>query len=337
MGRVVVKRLLQLLPIVFGLTLLLFLYTRALPGDPARTILGPRASEEAVETLRNSMGLNDPLVQQYGEYVADVARLDFGVSPVTRRSVFGDFRARFPATVELTVVAMGLAMALGVPLGRRAARKPHGPTDGTLSTMAVLGVSVPIFVLGLLLQYFFTAELKWLPAVGRIDPALDPDRITNFLLVDTLLAKDLSAFWNAVQHLILPALTLATVPLAYILRMTRASVIEVSNEDYLRTARAKGLSRRRINRWHVMRNAWLPVITIAGVQFGTLLGGAVLTETIFGWGGVGSWLVNAIRARDYITIQSGIIIIAIVFTLVNLVVDLSYYYFDPRTREEAAT
>jgi peptide/nickel transport system permease protein len=233
---------------------------------------------------------------------------------------------------------MLFAIAGGVPLGRLAARHAQGWADGTITVLSLVGISIPVFLLGLTLQVVFAVDLKILPATGRLDPRTLIDLHTNFMLIDPWLMSDwsfgqrLSTFLDALRHLILPAVTLASVPLAIITRITRASVIEVSNEDYVRTARAKGLPERRIQIRHVMRNAWLPVVTIIGLQFGALLGGAVLTETVFAWSGVGSWVVQAITYREYFIIQSTILIFAFLFLLVNLSVDIAYAFLNPRIR-----
>jgi peptide/nickel transport system permease protein len=246
--------------------------------------------------------------------------------------VLASFSDRFPATIELTAASMLFAVGVGIPLGRFAARHPQSWRDGGVTVVSLLGVSIPVFVLGLTLQFIFAAQLNVLPAGGRIDARVMVPGVTNFMLIDTLLAGNPGAFADALRHLFLPAITLGSIPLAIITRITRASVIEVSNEDYVRTARAKGLTERRVNDRHIMRNAWLPVTTVIGLQVGSLLAGAVITESIFAWNGVGRWVVEAIKGHDYFVIQSSILILALMFLIVNLVVDISYAVLNPRIR-----
>ena len=332
MAAFLTRRLLLAIPVLFGLSTLLFLFTHALPGDTAQAILGERATPESLERLRAALGLDRPILDQYADYLDDLLHLNLGTSAVTRRPVMEDFLQRFPATVELAAAAMALAVGVGIPLGRFAARHAGGRADLAASLGSIAGISVPVFVLGLTLQYVFSVQLHLLPTIGRISAEHSVHSVTNLLLIDTLIAGRLDSFGDALAHLVLPALTLGSIPLAVVSRITRASVIEVLNEDYVRTARAKGLSERRIDRRHVLRNAWPPIITVIGLQAGGLLAGAVITEGIFGWGGVGSWIVGAIRAKDYITIQSGILIIAVLFVLINLVVDVLYVAANPRLR-----
>jgi peptide/nickel transport system permease protein len=246
--------------------------------------------------------------------------------------VLHDFLIRFPGTVELTVAAMIFAVGLGIPLGRLAARHPQSMTDGAVTVVSLFGISIPIFVLGLTLQYILSVQLHVLPATGRLDGHLDIPSVTNFMLVDTLLAGRPDAFVDALRHLILPAIALGSIPLAIVTRITRASVLDVANEDYVRTARAKGLTEKRVDSRHIMRNAWLPVTTVIGLQVGGLLAGAVITETVFAWNGVGKWVVESIEAHDYFVIQSSILMFALIFLVVNLVVDIGYAFLNPRIR-----
>jgi peptide/nickel transport system permease protein len=328
----IVRRLLGAIPVLFGLSVVLFAFVHLLPGDPSRAILGQHATEESIARLRENLGLDKPLYEQYVRYLGQLLSGDLGASITTGASVAGDFAVRFPATVELTLAALVFAVGLGIPLGRLAARHPQSPIDGGVTVFSLLGISIPIFVLGLTLQFIFGAQLHLLPTSGRIDPRLGIPTQTNFMLVDTLLAGRPGAFVDAVRHLVLPAIALGSIPLAIMTRITRASVLDVVNEDYVRTARAKGLTDRRIDDRHIMRNAWLPVVTVIGLQVGGLLAGAVITETIFAWNGVGRWVVDAIDERDYFVIQSSILIFALIFLLVNLVVDVAYAYLNPRIR-----
>jgi peptide/nickel transport system permease protein len=330
----VFRRLLMVLPVLAGLSFILFAYVHLLPGDPCATILGVHATPELCGRIRESLGLNDPIWQQYLTYIGGLLHGDFGASFITNKSVIGEFATRFPATLELTAAALIFAVGAGIPLGRFAARHAHGWLDGSVSIISLLGISIPVFVLGLALVFIFSVELRWLPTQGRIDPRAEGvfPTITGFVLVDTLLAGRLDLFMDGLRHLILPAIAQGSIPLAIIARQTRAAVLDVANEDYVRTAEAKGLQPRRVEGRHIMRNAWLPVMTIIGLQVGSLLGGAVLTETIFSWNGVGRWVFEAIHDRDYLVVQGGITVFALIFLIVNLVVDVGYAFLNPRIR-----
>jgi peptide/nickel transport system permease protein len=332
MAKYIVRRLIAAIPVLFGLSIVLFAFVHLLPGDPSRAILGQHATPEAVARIRASLGLDKPLYEQYVIYLNQLIHGDLGTSIITGSPVANDFAARFPGTIELTLAALIVAVGIGIPLGRLAGRHAQGWTDGGVTVLSLLGISIPIFVLGLTLQWIFGAQLHLLPTSGRIDPRLDIQSVTGFMLVDTLLAGRPDAFLDALKHLILPAIALGSIPLAIITRITRASVLDVANEDYVRTARAKGLTERRVDDRHIMRNAWLPVVTVIGLQVGGLLEGAVITETIFAWTGVGRWVVDAIGDRDYFIIQSSILIFALIFLVVNLVVDIGYAYLNPRIR-----
>jgi peptide/nickel transport system permease protein len=316
--------------VLFGLSIIVFLFLRLLPGDPAAAILGEHARVDRVHDLHVALGLDRPLYEQYVDYVWQLLHGDFGSSIINGQSVATQFLIRFPATIELTTGAMIFAVGLGIPLGRFAARHPNGLADGSVTVLSLFGISIPVFVLGYLLVFIFAVNLRWAPALGQIDPRLGIQPVTHFAIVDAILSGKLNAVQDAIGHLILPAIALASVPLAIITRITRASIIEVNNEDYVRTARAKGLTESRVENRHIMRNAWLPVITVIGLQVGTLLGGAVITETVFQWNGVGSWIVTAIHNSDYIVCQSLILIFATIFVLVNLVVDIGYAVLNPR-------
>src|SRR5262245_22572441 len=332
MVKFIIRRLLLLIPILVGLSILVFLWIRALPGGPAEALLGERATPETVAQIERSYGLDKPVYVQYWLYVKRVASGDFGVSTSSRRAVTDEFRERFAATIELALGAMIFAIVFGVPLGFVAAKHYGGFLDNLSLVVTLIGVSMPIFFLAILLKYAFAVKLGLLPTVGRISPLIDIPHPTNFYLVDSLLAGDMNAFWDASKHLILPAIALGSIPLAIIARITRASVLDVQNEDYVRTARAKGLPPRTVNGQHILRNAMLPVITVIGLQTGLLLSGAILTETVFARPGVGTWLSEAIFNRDYPVLQGGILIVAVVFVIVNLLVDLSYGLINPRIR-----
>jgi peptide/nickel transport system permease protein len=332
-GKFILRRLLLLIPILLGLTLLVFLFIRALPGDPAGAILGERATPELLERVRAAMGLDRPLHEQYFEYLFGILRLDFGRSFITNRDVTDDFLQRFPATVELTAAALIFAIGLGIPLGMYTAKRRGTWIDSAGSIVSLIGISIPIFFLGLILKFLFAIQWPILPDSGRIDLIeYSIPRVTNLMTVDALLSGQWGGFVDALRHLVLPGIALGTIPLAIIMRITRASVIDVLNEDYVRTANAKGLASRVVDGRHVLRNALLPVVTVIGLQLGLLLGGAILTETIFGWGGVGKWIYDAVVNNDYQVIQSGVLLLALTFILVNLAVDVSYAFLNPRIR-----
>ncbi len=332
MARFIIRRLLVAIPVLFGLSVILFLFLRMLPGGgPAEAILGQHATPQLVAQITASEGLDKPLYVQYVNYVSRLLHGDFGASFIDGREVAATFLTRFPATVELTMGALIFAIGLGIPLGRLAARHPNSWIDGLVTVISLFGISIPVFVLGYTLAFIFGVELHWLPTLGQIDPRLDVEPVTHFAIIDAILAGHWYVI-DAVAHLILPSIALGTIPLAVFTRITRASVIEVSNEDYVRTARAKGLTDRRVNSRHIMRNAWLPVTTVIGLETGALLAGAVLTETVFSWNGVGSWVVSSIQNHDYIVVQSLILIFAVIFLTVNLIVDVGYAFLNPRIR-----
>ena len=332
MLRFIVRRLLLLVPILIGLSLLVFIYLRALPGSPAYALLGDRATPEAVAEINRQFGLDKPLYVQYFRYVENVASGDLGSSSRSRQPVTEELKRRFPATVELTVAAMLFATLLGIPLGFIAAKRYGTWVDHSSLFASLLGISIPIFFLAIILKYIFAVRLGLLPSVGRQSVLITVDHPTNFYLLDAVIAGYPLALWDALKHQILPAVALGSIPLAIVARITRAAVLDVQNEDYVRTARAKGLSPRIVDSRHVLRNALLPITTIIGLQVGLLLSGAVLTEKVFAWPGVGSWLVDAIAFRDYPVLQGGILFLAIIFVLVNLVVDVTYGLIDPRIR-----
>jgi peptide/nickel transport system permease protein len=330
--RFAVRRLILLVPILIGLSILVFLWIRALPGGPAASLLGERATPEAIDQVNKQYGLDQPVYVQYVKYVRTLLRGDLGTSIATRRPVTEEIGRRFPATVELAIAAMIFAVAIGIPLGFVAAKRHGSWVDHSSLVGSLLGISIPVFFLGIVLKYIFSVQLGLLPTVGRIDVRIDAEHPTNFYVLDAILTLNFEAFYSTVEHLILPAIALGSIPLAIIARITRASVLDVQNEDYVRTARAKGLDPSVVDRRHVLRNALLPITTIIGLQVGILLSGAVLTETVFAWPGMGTWLVDAIDNRDFPVLQGGILFLAVVFVLVNLVVDISYGYINPRIR-----
>jgi peptide/nickel transport system permease protein len=330
--RFVVRRLLLLIPILLGLSILVFMWIRVLPGGPAQALLGERGTAEQEAQIERQYGLDEPIHVQYWSYLRTVVRGDFGDSIATRQPVVEELKQKFPATIELALAAMFFSIAVGIPLGFLAAKKHGTFIDHTSLVVSLLGISIPIFFLAIILKYVFAVKLGWLPTVGRISVLIDLEHPTGFYVLDAILTWNMEALWDVLKHLVLPAIALGSIPLAVIARITRASVLDVQNEDYVRTARAKGLSPRRIDSRHVLRNALLPIATIIGLQTGLLLSGAVLTETVFAWPGIGTWLVNAIRVRDFPVLQGGILFVSIVFVLVNLVVDVMYAVINPRIR-----
>jgi len=327
-----VRRLLLLVPILLGLSILVFFWIRALPGGPAQALLGERATPETIAQIERQYGLDQPVHVQYWKYLQRTARFDLGTSVASRRPVTDELAERFPATIELSLAAMLFSVVFGIPLGFIAAKRYGTWLDHSSLVASLIGISIPIFFLAILLKYVFAVKLGLLPTVGRISVLIDLNHPTKFYVVDALLAGDLNALWDVLKHLILPAVALGSIPLAIIARITRAAVLDVQNEDYVRTARAKGLSPREIDERHILRNALLPIMTIIGLQTGLLLSGAVLTETVFAWPGMGTWLVGAIRNRDFPVLQGGILFVALVFVLVNLVVDMAYALANPRIR-----
>jgi len=332
MLRFVVRRLLLLVPILVGLSILVFLWIHALPGSPAVALLGERATPENVAQFRHQYGLDKPIYVQYIAWTKTTLKGDFGYSIQDRRKVTADFRDRFPSTVELAVSAMLVAVLLGIPLGFVAAKRYGTWLDHSSLVASLVGISTPVFFLAIILKYLFAVKLHWLPTVGRISPLIDTPHPTNFYVLDAIIARDWGALWDVLKHLILPALALGSIPLAIVARITRAAVLDVQNEDYVRTARAKGLAPRIVDRRHVLRNALLPISTIIGLQTGFLLSGAILTETVFARPGVGTWLASAISYRDYPVLEAGILFLSILFVLVNLLVDISYAIINPRIR-----
>ena len=327
------KRIGLLIPTFLGVTVVAFLFIRLLPGDPVLLLAGERGlSPERYAELMAQFGFDRPLWQQYVEYLTGVLHGDLGNSIVTKRPVLSEFAALFPATLELSITAMIFAVVLGLPAGVIAAVRRGSVFDHTVMSTALIGYSMPIFWWGLLLIIVFSGWLGWTPVSGRISLLYYFPTPTGFMLIDSLLSGQKGAFTSAVSHLILPAIVLGTIPLAVIARQTRSAMLEVLGEDYVRTARAKGLTPGRVVGLHALRNALIPVITTIGLQAGLLLAGAILTETIFSWPGVGKWLVDSIFRRDYQVVQGGLLLIAGIVMIVNLAVDVAYGLVNPRIR-----
>ncbi len=332
------RRLAVLIPTLIGVSLVAFSLIRLIPGDPALLLLGERGgSPEVLAQIRVSLGLNLPLYKQYFLFVGNALHGELGNSIVSKRPVLEEFWSRFPATLELGMVAMVWSTLLGLPLGILAAVKRNTWLDYTVMGSSLIGYSMPIFWWGLILILVFSVNLGWTPVSGRISVEYDIPVRSGFLLADVWLtgepwADQLRAFWDAFRHMLLPSIALGTIPLATIARMTRSSMLEVIGEDFIRTAKAKGLSPMRVIVVHALRNALIPVVTVIGLIFGTIVTGAILTETIFSWPGIGKWLVNSVTSRDYPVIQGGILIIAGIIVLINMAVDLAYAWVNPRMR-----
>jgi len=333
MLRFTLSRLGMVVPTFLGIIFLSFALIRLVPGDAIEIRVGEHGlTPERHAQLMHEMGLDRPMYVQFFDYVNHVLHGDFGMSLVTRNPVLQEFGNLFPATLELSIAAMIFAVVIGLPAGVLAAVKRGSIVDHLVMGAALTGYSMPIFWWGLLLILTFSVELQWTPVSGRISLEYFLDPITGLMTVDSLLSDEEGAFSSALSHLILPSIVLGTIPLAVIARMTRSSMLEVLNEDYIRTARAKGLSNRRVIGIHALRNAMIPVVTVIGLQVGTLMGGAILTETIFSWPGIGKWLVESIGRRDYPALQGGMLLIASLVMGVNLFVDLLYGLLNPRIR-----
>jgi dipeptide transport system permease protein len=333
MLRYIIKRLLLFVPTLIGITICAFTFVRLLPGDPILAMAGEHGvTPERYAILREQFGFNLPIWQQYLRYVGEILTGNFGISIATKQPVIDIFMTLFPATIELSIVAMLLAVILGIPAGLFAAARRGSWPDQMIMGTALVGYSMPIFWWGLLLIIFFSGYLGWTPVSGRLGLQFFFRPITGFMLVDTLLLGKFDAFRSALSHLILPAIALGTIPLAVIARQTRSAMLEVLGEDYVRTARAKGLPTIRVIGVHALRNALIPVVTTIGLQVGVLMAGAILTETIFSWPGIGKWMVDSIFKRDYVVVQSGLLLIALIVMVVNLIVDVLYAVINPRMR-----
>ncbi|NJP11242.1 MAG: ABC transporter permease [Leptolyngbyaceae cyanobacterium RU_5_1] len=332
MGLYIVKRLLSLLPVLLGITLLVFGFLHSISGGPAVVLLGERATPEQVAAVNAQFGLDKPLLVQYFAFLNNLVHFNFGTSIISRIAIADELRNRCPATFELSLAAMMVALLLGIPAGMVAAVRKNSWLDNLTITGSLLGVSLPVYWLGLLLIYLFAVNLHWLPPSGRIsvDAGFNFQPLTGFYVLDAILKLDGKALVDILAHLILPALTLGTIPLAILARITRSAMLEALSQDYIRTAQAKGVPEIWVICKHALKNALLPVSTITGLQFGTLLGSAILTETIFAWPGIGSWIYQGILDRDYPVVLGGVVFVAVSFVLVNLLVDLSYALIDPR-------
>ncbi|MEN6429754.1 MAG: ABC transporter permease [Coriobacteriales bacterium] len=332
MLKYVVKRVLMVIPVMIGVSIIVFALMRVFSPDPAPIVLGQHATQESMEAWREANGLDEPIAQQYFSYLAGALKGDLGVSYYTKTPVAKEIGARFPATIELAVAAIILATIFGILLGVIAAVKKNTIFDALGSFIALIGVSVPIFWLGILFIMFFSGVLHLLPSGGRIDVLLKPADVTGFYMIDALIEGNGAAFRSALVHLIQPALALGMYSMAIITRMTRSSMLESLGQDYIRTARAKGISEAKVIGKHALRNSMIPVTTVIGLQFGSLLGGALLTESVFSWPGIGKFTVDSILKSDFPVVQGIVLLVAVIFVTVNLVADLVYAYLDPRIK-----
>jgi peptide/nickel transport system permease protein len=312
------------------MTVVIFLMLAVTPGDPAELLLGERATTESLNAMREYLGLNQPLYIQYGMFLKRIVKFDLGETIWTREKVYKEIMERFPATIELALTAMIISTFLGVTLGIVSATKQYSWFDYTSMLGSLMGVSMPVFWLGLMFMLVFSLTLGWFPMSGRLGVETDLTVITNFYVLDAILTQNWSGLKDILLHLVLPATALSTIPLAIVARMTRSSMLEVLRQDYIKTARAKGLSEMKVVLKHALRNGLIPVVTVVGLQFGILMGGAILTETVFAWPGVGKWLYDGVVKRDYMVIQGGTLLIATTFVIVNMVVDVLYAVINPR-------
>ena len=321
-----------MIPTLLGMSIIVFFMLHLTPGDPAELLMGERASEEALQDIREHLGLNKPVYVQYGIFLKQLLQGDLGETIWTRQKVWIEVKQRFPATIELAVVALFISCILGMLLGIISATKQYSIFDYFSMLGALIGVSMPIFWLGLVFMLIFSLNLGWLPMSGRLSVGVDLETITNFYVFDAILTGNWEALRDALWHIIMPAFTLSTIPTAIIARMTRSSMLEVLRQDYIKTAKAKGLSQFKVIFKHALRNALIPVVTTIGLQFGVLLCGAILTETIFAWPGVGKWIYDAVMQRDYMVIRGGTLLLAAIFIVINLCVDVLYAVINPRIK-----
>ena len=332
MTQYILRRLLSLIPVLLGVSIVVFALIRMIPGDPVLVMLGERARPADVERVREELGFNRPIAVQYVEWMGRVLQGDLGTSIINRTEVMVELRSRLAATLELVLFGLLIGVVVGVSIGVISALRRNSWIDLTATVGALLGVSMPIYWLALIAIYALAVNRQIFPPSARLDATLNVDRVTGFMLIDTLLMGDIKLFTNALWHLILPAAVLSTTVMPILARLTRASMLEVMRQDYVRTAEAKGLRERTVVTRHALKNALLPIVTVIGLQLGGLLGGALLTETIFSWPGMGLWTYRAILSRDYPIVQGAILVSATIYVVVNLLVDISYAYLDPRIR-----
>jgi len=337
MVKYAVKRILMVIPVLIGVSIIVFSLMRVFSPDPAPIVLGQHATQASITVWRHANGLDAPVVTQYLTYVAGALKGDLGVSYYSKSPVASEIGARFPATIELAVAAILFASLVGILLGVLAAVKKNSVFDAASSLFALIGVSIPIFWLGILLIMFFSGFLHLLPSGGRINVMLEPAHMTGFYLIDAAIQGNWDAFQDALIHIILPALTLGMYSMAIITRMTRSAMLDTLGQDYIRTARAKGISEAKVIGKHALRNSLIPVTTVIGLQFGALLGGALLTESVFSWPGIGKFTVDCILKSDFPIVQGIVLLVAVIFVTINLIADLIYAFLDPRIKYSPKT
>lgn len=326
----ITKRLIMLLPVLLGVSIIAFSLVHLAPGDPARAMAGEHASAQVIQKIREKYGLDKPVYVQYGIWLKQVAHGDFGRSIISHEYVTKEIWDRFPNTFELTILALAFGIIIGLPAGIISASRQYSVLDYASMGIAIFGVSMPVFWLGIMLMMIFGVFLGWLPIIGRIDVLCSLHKVTGFMVLDSIITGNFAALASVLRHLILPAVALGTIPMAQIARVTRSSMLEVLRQDFIRTERAKGLSERVVIYKHAVRNAMIPVVTVIGLNFGLLLAGAILTETVFSWPGVGRYVVQGVYDRDYPVVQGCIVFFALIFVIVNLITDIVYTYIDPR-------
>jgi peptide/nickel transport system permease protein len=328
----IAKRISVIFPVLLAVSLIIFLIMHFAPGDPAALFLGQMVTPEDLEKVRREMGLNDPLHIQYLRFLKEAVKGDLGISYYTKQSVLSELLRLFPATVELAIASMVIALLIGISAGVISALKQNSIFDNVSMVVALGGVSMPVFWVGLILMWVFSFKLGWTPISGRLAVQIDLKQITGLFVIDSIITGNIAALRDSLRHLILPALSLATISMGIIARFTRSSMLEVIRQDYIRTARAKGVSEALVIFKHAFKNALIPVVTVVGLQFGLLLGGAVVTETVFSWPGIGNVIIVSILRRDYPMVQGALILLALLYVIINLLVDVSYSYLDPRIR-----
>lgn len=332
MLKFIIKRILMLIPVLLGVSIIVFLIMRVFSPDPAPIVLGQHATQQAIEAWRQANGLNEPIYLQYFHFITGALTGDLGTSYYSKTPVLKEILTRFPATIELAIVAIIIASLFGILIGVVSAVKKNSLVDNAGMLIALMGVSMPIFWLGILLIILFSGILHWLPSGGRLDALLNPVHITGLYLIDSLITGDMRTFVDSLEHLILPASALAMYSMAIITRMTRSSMLDTLQQDFIRTARAKGISEGKVVFKHALRNGLIPIVTVIGLQLGSLLGGAVLTETVFSWPGIGAYTVASILKSDFPVVQGVVLLVAAIFVLMNLVVDVIYAFLDPRIK-----
>ncbi len=332
MAKYIAKRLLMLIPVLLGVSIIVFVLLRVFAADPSGVVLGEHATDAAKQAWRDTQGLNDPIWLQYWNFISGAVVGNFGQSYYTKTDVSTEIFSRFPATAELAVVAIIIASVLGILIGVITAVKKNTIIDNAGMVLSIIGISIPIFWLGVIFQIVFAKDLGWLPVQGATSSDVIFDKVTGSYIIDSIISGKGSNITDVLWHMVMPAFTLAIYTMAVIARMTRSSMLDTLNQDYIRTARAKGISEGKVIKKHALRNALMPIVTVIGLQFGSLLGGAVLTESVYGWPGIGKYLVECVQKSDFPVVQAAVLLIAVIFVVLNLIVDIIYAFLDPRIK-----